>query len=249
MSVFPILRVSYWTITATWSTLSATNKTIVRFYPNNLTTVDQPPSPSFSQTPNNIAYDSGAYYVGFYDSIVVVDSSNMSQIQNISTNSSSTTRDMIFLNGGQQMIVASWGNNRLVFFNRSSPVFHSYDYIGYQAITCPYPYGLFRVNDTFFYVTSQDENTVFKYSNTGNITSWAEDACSQCIVGCDNPLQWLSCFNRQEWSLLVLSGSIWNDDLWQPRIASWLLVFDGLHDHRRADYGRLRDLFVRHIIS
>ena len=88
-------------------TLSVGAKPIVRFYPNNLTTVNQPPSPTFTVASNNIAYDSGAYYVGFSNYILVVDSSNMSQIQNISTNSSSTTRDMIFLNGGQQMIVAS----------------------------------------------------------------------------------------------------------------------------------------------
>ena len=116
-------------------TVSSTNRSIVRFHPNNLTTVDQSPSPIFSQAPNNIAYDHGAYYVGFYDYILVLDSSNMSQISQISTSSLSTTRDMIFLNGGQQMIVASMGNSRLVFFNRSSSVLRTYNFIGSQTVS------------------------------------------------------------------------------------------------------------------
>ena len=64
------------------------------------------------------------------------------------------------------MIVVSPGNNRLVFFNRSSFVPHSYDVIGHQTVGGPSPYGLSYVNDTFLYVTSQLENTVYGYSNT-----------------------------------------------------------------------------------
>ena len=155
-------------------TLALGATAIFRFYPNNLRTIDQPPSSIFSSSPNNIAYYSGAYYVGFDTYILVVDSSNMSQVSQISTNVLSTTRDMIFLNGGQLMIVDSWGNSRLVFFNRSSPVFHNYSVIDYQTLGCQRPFGMFHVNDTFFYLTSQRDNTVYGYSNAGNITWWSE---------------------------------------------------------------------------
>ena len=155
-------------------TVSTTDQTIVRFYPNNLTAVGQPPSPIFNQTPNSIAYNNGAYYVGFSNYILVVDSSNMSQIQNISTPLLSTVCDMIFLNGGQQMIAVSFGNTRLVFFNRSSLMSHSYDAIGYQTVNGSLPHGLAYVNDTFFYLTSASGNAVYAYANAGNITSWTE---------------------------------------------------------------------------
>ena len=103
-------------------TVSQTNRSIVRFHPDTLTRIDQPPSPVFSQNPESIAHYRGAYYVTFSDYILVVDSSNMSQIHNISTSSLMGPRDMIFLNDGQQMIVASTYGGTLVFFNRSSAI-------------------------------------------------------------------------------------------------------------------------------
>jgi hypothetical protein len=155
-------------------TVSTTNQTIVRFYPNNLTAVDQPPSPAFSQAPIGIAYNNGAYYVGFSNSILVVDSSNMSQIHNISTPLLSSASGMIFLNGGQQMIVVSFAYSRLVFFNRSSFMPHNYDAIGYQTVSGGLPHGLAYVNDTFFYLASARDNAVYAYTNAGNLTSWVE---------------------------------------------------------------------------
>ena len=155
-------------------TISVSDKSIVRFHPSNLTRINQPPSPIFSQSPTTIAYHNAAYYVGFYDCIRVVDSSSMLHIQNISTPSLISIRDMIFLNDGQQMIVASMGNNRLAFFNRSNTTSHTYDFIGEQAINCPYPHGLFYGNESFFYLTSLIENAVYSYSYTGSLTSWTE---------------------------------------------------------------------------
>ena len=155
-------------------TVSQTNRPIVRFHPDNLSRIDQPPSPIFSQNPESITQYRGAYYVTFSDYILVVDSSNMSQIHNISAPSLSSPRDMIFLNDGQQMIVASTYGGTLVFFNRSSTMPHNYDFVDDLVVTCPIPHGLFYVNDTFFYLTSAQNNTAYSYSNAGNITSWTE---------------------------------------------------------------------------
>ena len=155
-------------------TASQSDRTILRFAPNNLTRISQPPSPIFSQAPTSLAHRRGAYYVGFDQSISVVDSSNMSAIHNITTVYLSGTRDMIFLNDGQLMIVLSTGNGAILFFNRSSPTSYNYDFIGYQYVSCVNPHGLFHVDDTVFYVTSWRDNTVYSYSKTGNITRWNE---------------------------------------------------------------------------
>ena len=155
-------------------TVSLTNRSIFRFHPNNLTRIEQPPSPIFADPPHTLAHHGGAYYVGFIPYILVVDSSSMSQIHNISTPSLYGTRDMIFFNDGQQMMVVSMNNRRLIFFNRSSSMPHNYDFIGYQTVSCQSPHGLFYVSDTLFYLTSRADHTVYTYSNVGNITSWAE---------------------------------------------------------------------------
>ena len=55
-------------------TTSQVEKSIIRLHPNNLTRVDQPSSPSFSESPRTIAFHNGAYYVTFSDYILVVDS-------------------------------------------------------------------------------------------------------------------------------------------------------------------------------
>jgi hypothetical protein len=51
---------------------------------------------------------------------------------------------------------------------------HHYNLIGYQTVNGSLPHGLFHGNDTFFYLTSWQDNTVYTYSNAGNITSWRE---------------------------------------------------------------------------
>ena len=80
-------------------TVSQGNKSIVRYYPNHLTTIDQPSSPLSFDTPITLAHHDGAYYVGFDNSyILVVDSNNLTQIHNISTPFLNGARDMIFLN-------------------------------------------------------------------------------------------------------------------------------------------------------
>ena len=155
-------------------TVSQSDKSIVRFHPNNLTRIDQPPSPVFTQNPRSLSHHNGAYFVGFYDYISVVNSSDMSQIASISTSYLQGTHDMIFVSDGQQMIVTSMDNGRLLFFNRSSALSYNYDFIGYQTVSGQLPYGLLSVNDTFFYLTSRLDNTIYSYLSTGSTTSWTE---------------------------------------------------------------------------
>ena len=155
-------------------TLSQASWSILRFDPNNLTKIDLPASPTFPATPWSLAYNEGAYYVGFEYYIGVFSSSNMSLINTVTTAFLQGTRDISFLNDGQLMIVVSTGNQSILFFNRSDPMSHNYTFIGHQYVSCVQPHGLFHVDDTVFYLTSWHDNTVYSYSKTGSITQWTQ---------------------------------------------------------------------------
>ena len=155
-------------------TLSYWGRTIVRFHPNNLTLIDQSPSSILTDSPLTLAYHNEAYYVGFSNYILVVHSNNMTVMHNITASAMNGAWDIIFLNGGQQMIVTAYDSNRLVLFNRSSPTSRDYDYIGYQNVSFRGPHGLFYMHDSLFYVTSLPTNTVYKYSKSENATAWSE---------------------------------------------------------------------------
>ena len=155
-------------------TVSQTDRTIVRFNAKNLTRITQPPSPLFSADPIVLSHYNGAYYVGFNYYILVVDTENMTVLHNIGASELQGTRDMIFLNSGQQMIVASTFNNRLLFFNRSSSTSYNYVFVRYRDVSCHNPHGLFYINDDLFYLTSWGNNTLYTFSNPGNTTVWSE---------------------------------------------------------------------------
>ena len=155
-------------------TVSNTEGSIYRFHPDNLTRIDQTASPVFLDSSCTLVYRNGAYYVGFSQYILVLDSSNMTIMNNISTEDSSHPGDIIFLNDGQQMIATSPQNNRLLFFNRSSVMPYDYYFTNYQNIVGQFPHGLHYVNDTLFYVTSRDSKTLSALSNAGNTTAWIE---------------------------------------------------------------------------
>ena len=124
-------------------TLSQTDRSIIRFEPQNLTRIDQPPSPIFPEAPSILSHRNGAYYVGLPRCILVVHTGNMTILHNISTSELDGTRDMIFLNDGQQMIVVSTGNSRLLFFNRSSSTSYNYVFVRFQNVSCHNPHSLF----------------------------------------------------------------------------------------------------------
>ena len=155
-------------------TVSEVDNTILRFYPNNLTRVDPLPLLPFVDHPFSIVQHQGAYYVGFNTYILVVDSNNMTQINNISTPSLNVVRDVTFLNGGQQMIVVSSHSDLLVIFNRSSVVSYDYHFIGSRIVSGHNPHCLFFFDESTFYLSSWNDNTVYRYLNAGNATTWTE---------------------------------------------------------------------------
>jgi hypothetical protein len=126
-------------------------------------------------TPMTITYRSEAYYVGFDAYILVLDSNNFTELNNITTLSLSGTRGMIFLNDGQTFVVASTYNQYILFFNRSNTVSQSYTFVGQQYVNYSYPHGLWYISDTFFYVTSWGDNTIYSYSATNVNTIWTQN--------------------------------------------------------------------------
>ena len=145
---------------------------MTRFIPQNLTVVDRKGvSQSNSKT---IAFYGNAYYIGTESNIIeVVDSTSLSTVKVITDSRIGHARDIIFLRDGQTMVVASNNNQKLVFFNRSSSSSVNYTY-SYQVSTSYVgPHGLWYVNDSFFYVTSWDVNSVYSYATTNGVT-WNE---------------------------------------------------------------------------
>jgi hypothetical protein len=151
-------------------TVSQTNFSIVRFYPTNLTIVDQPTLRQFGSNPFSISYYNEIYYVGFSNFIVAIDSNNLTTLNYITVRNLSLVRDIIFLNNGQIMVVASTGNACIFFFNQSN----NYSLIYERSVSYPNPHGLRYVNDSFFYATSWYDNTIYSYSAINNSGIWTE---------------------------------------------------------------------------
>jgi len=155
-------------------TVSQVNYTIVRLYSTNLTVVNQPVSPKFTSQPIAIAYYDETYYVGFQFFILAIDSSNLGILSNITTPYLQGTRSMIFLDNGQTMVVSATNVNLILFFNRSDNVSKNYSYFYQQSVNYSYPHGLWYVNDTYFYLTSWQNNVIYSYSAINNSLAWKQ---------------------------------------------------------------------------
>jgi hypothetical protein len=131
-------------------------------------------------TPSNIAYYNSKYYIGFdvNNSISVysndLNSSLLRYLTSITASplNMSGVRDMIFLNDGQTMVVASISNSYLFFYsliNNTNYKMTSYIPVKYQR-----PHGLHRVNDSFFYATSYTNSSVYAYNYDEATLNWTE---------------------------------------------------------------------------
>ncbi|CAF1049438.1 unnamed protein product [Adineta steineri] len=142
-----------------------------RFYPTNLTRISQTIIQISSA--RTIAYNNGAFFVASNNnSMTIVDSENLTTLNDVILTSIDGPRGIMFLNNGQTMVISSINNNYLVFFNRSTVVPIKYIFTFYQLINCSGPHGLWRVNDSFFYATSYKDNSIYSYSSFNSI--WQE---------------------------------------------------------------------------
>ena len=143
-----------------------------RYDPINLTLIDR--TSLTGLYPLTLAFRDGAYYIGtYYDSILIINSTTLTMIDSITSSYLFGPRDIIFINDGYTMVVASTDNNLIVFFNHSDTTSTIYTFADYVPFSHQGPHGLWRVNDSFFYVTSYTNNTIWSYSADDN-RSWAQ---------------------------------------------------------------------------
>lgn len=153
-------------------TVSITPSLLVRYNLINLTLIDQ--TSLIAPAPLTITFHDEAYYIAFNQGNITVINSNTLATNNMITSTYiSKPRDIIFINNGNTMIVASSGNNFLVFLNRSNATSTYYTYAYRVSFSHSGPHGLWHVNDSFFYVTSYNNNTILSYSFV-NSTTWFE---------------------------------------------------------------------------
>jgi sugar lactone lactonase YvrE len=143
-----------------------------RFDPNNLTRIKQISVPGSEQY--TITYFQGAYYIASYNPpMTVISSETLTVLGNIST-SMYGIRSIIFLNNGQTMVVAACDSNSLGFLTRTKSSSIGYTLAFSQSTTFSCPHGMWRVNDSFFYVTGYNSNSLYSFQATGTSTSWNE---------------------------------------------------------------------------
>jgi hypothetical protein len=151
-------------------TVSSSPYTIVRFYPTNLTVINEPVPPIFASSPQSITYYNETYYVGFVSLVLIMNSNDFTILQNITAPLLSVVRDMILLHNGQILVVASTDTATLLFFNASD----DYNLFYEQTVNYTDPHGLLYVNDSYFYATSWSDNTIYSYSAINNSIVWME---------------------------------------------------------------------------
>ncbi|CAF1489673.1 unnamed protein product, partial [Adineta steineri] len=149
---------------------------LYRFDPVTLNIINQI---SYPNLPSYVEYDvvtyfNGSYYIVAHSApITVIDSENLTVISYIST-STNGIRDIIFLNNGQMLVGCSCDTDSLIFLNRTSlePITYNVTFRQSTSFTCPH--GMWRVNDTFFYVTAYNSMSLYSFSANGNLGLWDE---------------------------------------------------------------------------
>lgn len=155
-------------------TLSQTNSSIVRFNSTTMALIDN--TIGLFSGPTNLKYYNEAYYVGSNNYILVINSNNLTIQNNITSVNINAPRDMMFLNNGNIFVAVSTGNSLYIFFNQSSNLSTNYYPMYQQQLNYIYPHGLVYINDTFFYGTSWNNNTVYSYTAVQNSTQWNQNS-------------------------------------------------------------------------
>lgn len=84
------------------------------------------------------------------------------------------TRDMIFLNDGDIMVVAATGSRSLAFLKRMNHSSTNYTFLFTQTFDSMTPHVLWYVNGIFLYVTSWRNNRIYSLTQV-NSTFWQEN--------------------------------------------------------------------------
>lgn len=134
-------------------TVNRTNGQLLGYSANNLSNIL---SLTLSVSdPISLTQNHGHSYISRgSNSVIIVDDNSRTTVGVINSNLFNGSRDILFLNGGEIMVVASTFGQSLVFFKRmnNSPV--NYTFLFNQVFPSVHPHGLFYINDSFFYASS-----------------------------------------------------------------------------------------------
>ena len=146
------------------------NNKLLRFHPTNLSLVDET---QFNESRfANIAYYQDTYYIGREDNTtLIINSRNLSKISTINSTSIDNSRDIIFLENGQTLVLASTTNKYLLFFNLTNNATKQYVRVNNISTSYSTPHGLWYVNDSYFYATSWDWKNIYSHSYSDS-QSW-----------------------------------------------------------------------------
>ncbi|CAF1133581.1 unnamed protein product [Adineta steineri] len=156
-------------------TTQSSGQYLYRYHPTHLTLIDSTLIVNGLSLQNMVYYNQ-AYYVGVYPgTILMINSNNLTTMLNITSSYINNPRDIMLLNNGRILIVASTGNNKLIFFNQSNIISSDYSLFYQQTSHYVNPHGMWPINDTAFYVTSWASNTVSLFTaNSSDSISWTE---------------------------------------------------------------------------
>ena len=129
---------------------------------------------TFPAGPVSNAIEDGVYFVGLDNNyIAIVDCISGAYLNSITSPFLNGPRGIIFLGGGQTMVVSSVFSGYLLFFNRTNTVPINYTLAYRQLVSYPNPHGLWRVSDTLFFATSWSQKRLYSHSRV-NSSYWDE---------------------------------------------------------------------------
>ncbi|UJR37464.1 hypothetical protein I4U23_030167 [Adineta vaga] len=137
----------------------------------------------------SISYYKQQYFVGCGTSatsrLYVFSTTTLAFITNITV--ASEPRDVVFIRNGTVMLVSLAGTDQIAFYN----VISSTSYILTNTISAPYtPYNLYRINDTFLYMTSMTANIgIYTLRYNGTTNGWIWNSVSQTNSGTSSNFQ------------------------------------------------------------
>ncbi|UJR29432.1 hypothetical protein I4U23_010644 [Adineta vaga] len=117
--------------------------------------------------PASLLYRNSKYFIS-WDDLNIINvynitngNSSLQFLNNITASpmNMAAIREMIFLNSGQTMVVASAGNNLLFFYSLIYDSF--YNMTSYISVTYGGPHGLYGINDTSFYAIPWNNPVIF----------------------------------------------------------------------------------------
>ncbi|CAF1076586.1 unnamed protein product [Adineta ricciae] len=128
----------------------------------------------------NIGHYQDKFYIGINNnntiSVFKKGQTNNSLVYLTNINGGATpmkgVRDIIFLNNGSTMVVASADNNCIYYYAVVNDTY--YPLINYTTVNYNTPHGLFPLNDSFYYVAAWSIPSIYSYKYNTQSANWTQ---------------------------------------------------------------------------